>query len=329
MKKCLIFSYVALILSIIVSGRGAEVTKPKETTPKIEISEYRAPETLPPTAEPESQPSTVRVLHNSAVTEMDMEEYIIGVTAAEMPASFEPEALKAQAVAARSYALYCMRSGKHPDADVCTDPACCQAWQSEEELREKWGDKEEYYEKISAAVSSTAGEYLSYGGQAVFAAFHSSSAGETEDSGEIWSPVPYLVSVSSPESEKDVPNFVSTVDCAPLDFRDTILHDHPEADFTSPRAGWVTELRRDNSGRVDTAVIGGTEISGAELRRLFSLRSTAFTLDYTGSAFCFTVTGYGHGVGMSQYGANVMARDGYSYRDILFHYYPETELKTM
>lgn len=329
MKKCLIFSYAALILSIIVSGKGASVPEPRATPAKIEITEYRAPETLPPTAEPEVQPRTIRVLHESAVTETDMEEYIIGVTAAEMPASFETEALKAQAVAARSYALYCKHGGKHQEADVCTDPACCQAWQSEEELREKWNDNGEYYDKIAAAVRETAGEYLSYNGQAVFAAFHSSSAGETEDSGEIWSPVPYLVSVSSPESERDVPNFVSTVECSPLDFRDTVLHDHPEANFTSPRANWVTELRRDASGRVDTAVIGGAEISGEEMRSLFSLRSTAFTLDYTGSAFRFTVTGYGHGVGMSQYGANVMARDGYTYRDILFHYYPETELKTM
>ena len=114
--------------------------------------------------------------------------------------------------------------------------------------------------------------------------------------------------------------------CSPIDFRDTILSAHPEADFSGPEEEWMGEIRRDASGRVASAVLGGEELDGKELRALFSLRSTAFTLAYDAGGFCFTVTGYGHGVGMSQYGADKMARQGADYREILAHYYPGTEL---
>ena len=146
------------------------------------------------------------------------------------------------------------------------------------------------------------------------------------DCGQVWNPSPYLVSVSSPETAEDVPNFVSAVECTPLDFRDTLLYAHPEADFTGEESTWIGEMSLDASGRVASAILGGVPMEGTELRRLFSLRSTAFTLEYTGGRFRFTVTGYGHGVGMSQYGANVMAREGANYADILAHYYPGTVL---
>ena len=258
---------------------------------------------------------------------MDMQEYLVGVVAAEMPASFQDEALKAQAVAARTYAMYCALGQKHGEAQVCTDYSCCQAWQSDEALRQKWGgDYDTYSQKIRAAVEATAGQYLSYEGQPVFAAFHSSSAGATEDCGQVWNPSPYLISVSSPETAEDVPNYVSTVECTPLDFRDTLLYAHPEADFTGEESGWIGQISLDGSGRVASAVLGGVSMKGTELRQLFSLRSTAFRLEYTGESFRFTVTGYGHGVGMSQYGANVMAREGETYTGILAHYYPGTVL---
>ena len=257
-----------------------------------------------------------------------MQSYLVGVVAAEMPASFEPEALKAQSVAARSYALYCAATGRHGDtAQVCTDFACCQAWSSEDTLRQNWGGSyDERLEKIKTAVEATAGEYLCYDGAPVFAAFHSSSAGATEDCGAIWSARPYLISVDSPETAEEVPDYISSVELSALDFRDTVLYAHPNADFTGDEGEWIGEITRDESGRVATAVLGGEKLSGTELRSLFSLRSTAFTLEYTGSSFLFTVTGFGHGVGMSQYGANAMAKSGADYRGILAHYYPGTQL---
>ena len=223
--------------------------------------------------------------------------------------------------------MYCASFSKHGEAQVCTDYRCCQAWQSEETMRTKWGeDYDANADKIRAAVEATRGEYLAAGGEAIFAAFHSSSASRTENSADVWSAVPYLVSVESPETAEDVPNFISTVVCSPIDFRDTVLSAHPEADFSGAEEGWIGELRRDGSGRVASVVLGGTEIRAAELRQLFSLRSTAFELIYEDGVFTFTAAGFGHGVGMSQYGADKMARLGADYREILAHYYPGTEL---
>lgn len=322
MKRTILMSYIALAIAVVLSaaaGRGTE-SAPEETAPPVESS---VSETTPQTL---SAPERISLLTGDGILEMDMQEYLIGVVAAEMPATFPDEALKAQAVAARTYAMNCAAGEKHGDAQVCADYKCCQAWQNDAALREKWGaDYDMYLEKISAAVAATAGQYLSYDGEAVFAAFHSSSAGATEASGSIWSTRPYLISVSSPETEEDVPNFVSRVDCSELDFRDTLLSAHPEADFTGDASGWVGEISRDESGRVASVVLGGVSVAGTELRSLFSLRSTAFELEYDGG-FHFTVRGYGHGVGMSQYGAKVMAEDGADYRAILAHYYPGCEL---
>lgn len=281
----------------------------------------------PPLTAPSSLKLTVRVLYGEEVVETPLEDYLVGVVAAEMPADFELEALKAQAVAARTYTLYCARTGRHGDADVCTDYRCCQAWKSNTAMREGWG--EAYADKLArirAAVDATAGEVLRFEGEAVFAAFHSSSAGFTEDCGAIWSGLPYLVSVSSPESADTVPGYVSTVERSPLDFRDTLLSACPEADFTGEPETWIGEITRDGSGRVAEATLGGARFTGVKLRELFALRSTAFELAYEDGVFRFTVTGFGHGVGMSQYGANVMAAGGADYRTILAHYYPGTEL---
>ena len=263
----------------------------------------------------------VRVKHGDMVVTGPLEEYLVGVVAAEMPADFAPEALRAQAVAARTYTLYCMRSGKHADADVCTDYRCCQAWRGEEDA--------EKLARIRDAVYSTAGEYLEFAGQAAFTAFHSSSPGFTEACGAIWSELPYLVSVSSPESADSVPGFVSRVDIGVFDLRDTLLAACPDADFSAPPEEWFGEITRDESGRVSAAVICGQVFTGVKLRELLKLRSTAFTVDCADGIFTFTVTGSGHGVGMSQYGADIMAMDGADYHEILAHYYPGTKLASL
>lgn len=332
MKKTILMSYLALIivLGFPLLLRGQPL--PAADSPGPTAVETPAPETSP---EPSPEiaaaaapaPESIKVLTGDGIVTMDMQEYLVGVVAAEMPASFDSEALKAQAVAARTYAMYCAAGAKHGEAQVCTDYACCQAWHSDEALRQNWGGEyDAYIQKIRQAVEATAGQYLTYEGQPVFAAFHSSSAGATEDCGQVWNPSPYLVSVSSPETAEDVPNYVSLVECTPLDFRDTLLYAHPEADFTGDESTWIGEISLDQSGRVASAVLGGVSMEGTELRRLFSLRSTAFSLVYTDGVFRFTVTGYGHGVGMSQYGANVMARQGETYTGILAHYYPGTVL---
>lgn len=269
------------------------------------------------------------VLTDGSIETVTMSDWLPGVVAGEMPASFEPEALKAQAVAARTYIMYSMGREKsaHPEADVCDDPGCCKAHASDETLRQNWGESyESNWAKILEAVRSTDGEYMSYGGEVIQAVFHSSSAGHTEDSAAIWQAQPYLVSVDSPETAEDVPNYVSSLSVSPEDFKSTVQTLHPEAQLEGDPAYWLGAAVHDASGRVESVDIGGAQVPGTELRTLFELRSTAFALDYTPDGFLFTVTGYGHGVGMSQYGANVMAEDGADYEEILTHYYPGAEL---
>ena len=247
-------------------------------------------------------------LSGGEAVETTMADWLPGAVAGEMPASFEPEALKAQAVAARTYILHLMASPKsaHPDAAVCDDPACCKAHLTAEQMRSNWGDAyDANYAKILDAVRSTDGQYLAYEGEPIEALFHSSSAGMTEDAAEVWSARPYLVSVDSPETAEDVPNYVTSVTVSETGFAETIHSAYPDIQLSGESAFWLGAVTRDGSGRVETVDVGGTLIPGTEMRTLFDLRSTAFTLDRTDEGFLFTVTGYGHGVGMSQYGANV------------------------
>ena len=336
LKKNLLMACCALLLIYLLplalpARTAARAEEPAATLPALPTEAFPSPAPQDPAPEDDASAPlpvhTLRLLAGAEVLELPLEDYLVGVVAAEMPASFPAEALKAQAVAARSYALCQIVSGKHPDADLCADPCCCQAWRSEEQLRESWGeDAGEKLRAVREAVASTAGEYLSYEGEPALAVFHSSSAGSTEDCGAVWSPRPYLVSVSSPETARDVPGYLSELRCAPLDFRDAILSAYPEADFSGPEEAWIGPAALDGSGRVASQTLGGIEIPGKELRTLFSLRSTAFTLALEEGSFVFTVTGFGHGVGMSQYGAMVMAREGADYREILAHYYPGTRL---
>lgn len=307
MKRILIICYVILLLSYCFPIFGVHFDRPREQS------------------EPAAQ--TVSVIADGEERVLDMTEYLTGVVAAEMPASFEYEALKAQAVAARSYAMYCMMSGKHGSGRTCTSSGCCQAYLTDGEMRERWGTGyDKYRGRIYDAVKATEGEYLSYMGKPAQAVFHSSSAPMTEDSGNVWGYVPYLVSVSSPESAENVPNYVSYVSVSPEDLKNTVLSAHPEAVFPEDASQWKGEIVRDGSGRVQSMELGGVKISGKEARYLFLLRSTAFDLSLDNGNFLFTVIGFGHGVGMSQYGANVMARNGADYASILAHYYPGTAI---
>ena len=266
---------------------------------------------------------TLRVLDGDTVTEMSFSEYLQGVLRAEMPASFREEALCAQAVAARTYTCYKMLGGgNHGDtADICTDHTCCQAFLPKDRAAENWGDHAERYEaKIENAVSATDGQVMLYNGVPILAVFHSSSASETWSSGEVWTQdLPYLQSVSSPEGE-EVPNYYSTVELTEAEFREKFLAAHPEAELSGPASGWVRDpvLR---GVHVEEITIGGVTVPGPSVRSIFGLRSASFEIEAKGGKMVFYVTGYGHGVGLSQYGANAMAEAGSSWREILEHYY--------
>lgn len=298
-------------------------------------NDLQTPEPSPPVFNESSSGTDADMLFTAIIgsdpTEVSMADYLPGVVAGEMPASFEPDSLMAQAVAARTYILYRMGHAceNHPDCDVCGDSACCKAYLDEHALREKWGDNYDInMKKITDACTNTDGQYLCFDGEPIQATFHSSSAGVTEDSANIWKAAPYLVSVDSPEDADDVPNYITTVEVSPGDFASTVCDIFPSADLSGDPSDWLGDMIRNGSGRVDAVTLGNTAVSGTALRDLFELRSTAFTLEYTGFSFLFTVTGYGHGVGMSQYGANVMASRGVAWQEILEHYYPGTYISS-
>lgn len=267
---------------------------------------------------------TVAVLQeDGSILSQPLSEYLWGVVAAEMPASFEPEALRAQAVCARTYTVWMMTQGsKHAPADICTDSSCCQAYTTQDAASARWGSLAvAYTEKISAAVADTDGTIAAYDGMPIQALFFSSSAGATEDASAVWgNALPYLASVPSPEGE-EVPNYHSTVTLSPEDARARITAAYPEAVLSDSPAEWFSPPTYTATGRVAELTVGGITLSGGAARSLFSLRSSYFRVDASDEAVTFSVTGYGHGVGLSQYGANAMARAGSGWQDILTHYY--------
>ena len=290
-----------------------------------------------PAAEPEpAAPETAAMHHDRDVTltiqdggtteQMTLERYLTGVVRGEMPASFEMEALRAQAAAERSYVYYQLAAGRkdaHPDADFCTDHTCCSAYLSETAAREKWGgDFAPWNTRVEQAVSDTDGQVVLYNGRPILAVFHSSSAGRTAAAGDVWSgDLPYLVSVDSPEGEATVPNYYSTVTFTAAEAKEKLLAAHPELKLSGTPDRWFGAAAENGSGRVETVSVGGTDIEGTELRRIFGLRSACFTVAADSESVTFRVTGYGHGVGMSQYGANQLAREGKTWQEILEWYY--------
>lgn len=281
----------------------------------------------------------VRVfLHeNGRITEMPLEEYVNGVVAAEMPAGFEPEALKAQAVAARTFAVKNMAAfggsglAEHPGADISTDHRSGQAWLSEEQLKERWGAAyPKYREKITRAVADTAGMIAVYNGEPIHAVFHSTSGARTASAKEVWgSDYPYLVSVDCPW-DQNAPRYQDTKEFALADI-ETILGagSGVVTALKTGSSGAVAVLNRTDSGRVDKMRIGSSVLSGVEIRDKMGLRSTNFTFSVQGDKLVVKTIGYGHGVGLCQYGANGMAKEGRDFRQILTHYYTGVSLRNI
>lgn len=260
----------------------------------------------------------------------ELEEFLIGVVAAEMPADYPAEALKAQAVAARSYILYRENAlnSLHPGAAVCVDPAHCFAWLDEEALREKWGTGyEESFSRVKSAVDATAGEYLSYAGSPINAVFHAVSGGMTESAADVWSAdIPYLQAVES-AGETSAAGFLTETEVSADALRAELLSRYPEAELPAEPAEWFSDITRSGSGGVISVAVGNLRLHGNEIRSLCSLRSSNFTVEYRDSTFYFTTRGYGHGVGMSQYGAHVLADEGLDYKRILTWYYTGVTLE--
>lgn len=267
---------------------------------------------------------------------MPLEDYVKGVVAAEMPGEFHIEALKAQAVASRTYALY--RSQKFPEGhpDHPTAPLCtgvhCQAFLSLGELEsihsKKWVDK--YWPKIEEAVNSTKGEIIYYDGQIIEPLYHSTSGGMTEDSMDVFATdVPYLKSVKSP-GEEGAPKYKELITFTISEFLSKLKEKYPGVNINKDNLpNKIKLVEKSDSGRVNKIFVDGQVVEGREIRELYGLNSTNFKILYnprTGIVDIETI-GYGHGVGMSQWGANAMGKKGNNYKDILKHYYTGIEIK--
>ena len=314
MKKQMLLSFLAgAVVPLVLAALF-------QKTPALPEAES---ESISPTQTAAAQdPATVLTVVNRAgnLQQMDLREYLVGVVLAEMPADFASEALKAQAVVARTYTRKRMEGGKHGQAAVCMDSGCCQGWRSGEDYLAQ-GGKPSAVEKVRAAVADTDGLVLRYEGRLIDATYFSCSGGVTEDAVAVWGQdVPYLKSVQSP-GEEEAPRFSDSVTFSPGDFAGKL-----GLSAAGDPGSWFGAVTYTAGGGVETMVIRGKSFSGTQLRAKLGLRSTAFAIAVSGDKITVTTRGFGHRVGMSQYGAQAMAREGSSFSEILAHYYTGTEL---
>ena len=245
----------------------------------------------------------VSLLHvkTGAIEKIKLDEYLLGVVSAEMPADFEMEALKAQAVVARTYTIYKIihSNGKHGEADICDDSTCCQAWISKEDRFARWEEqkREENWNKIVQAVNSTAGKIITYDNQPINAFFHSNSGGRTEMPINVWggSGYPYLQCVET-AGEENYSQYASEVELTKEEVIEKIKAKYSKVELDWNKTDEIKILEYTDSGRVKTIKFGNTNLSGVEARTLFGLKSTNFKVEISENKVKFSVIGYGHGV---------------------------------
>ena len=336
MKKLL--SFVLLLTSCAVFSPLLTVGIAAEQSETVFEPEVSVTENILVLPEPISydQTTTVRLSVAGETRELALKDYLMGVLAAEMPAGFPEEALKAQAVAARTYTLYKMASYResalpecHNGADLCDDPGHCEAFLDlDEEADALWGESADVYlQRLEAAVTQTDGLVLVYEDEPIAAVFCAASTEKTESAADIWGrDLPYLTSVDSPGGS-DCSQYQGVVTVRQSDFRDAILSIAPEADFSGAPGTWFRDSHRSEAGSVIDVLVGEVRLTGSQVRQAAGLNSANFKVKVEGENLVFTTVGYGHGVGLSQYGARYLAMGGQTYDQILYHYYPGTQLR--
>lgn len=276
----------------------------------------------------------ITVLVDGEARMMKLEDYVVSVVAGEISPDFPTEAIRAQAVAARTYALYKQKTGRpaqHEEADVCDDPAHCAAFVDlKTEAAARWGEQANTAQDIiRQAVEDTAGQVLTYEGEPIVAVFSSAAGEKTERAVDVWgSDIPYLQSVDSPGGEA-CPKYYDAVVLTADEIRERAAKTLPSADLSGDPSGWFKASERSEAGGIVRMKFGGVEVKGTVMRTLLGLNSTNFTVKIDGNTLTFTTTGYGHGVGLSQWGAKYSAEQGQTYDEILAHYYPGTTLTTI
>ncbi len=319
-SACIIAIVVFILLAVVlpaVSVKKNAAPAENDPMPEIEFSISKLPES-----------GDITVWVDGNYKKMPMEEYLVGVVAAEMPASYEMEALKAQAVAARTYTQYKRDHGgcsAHPGADICGDSNHCQAYMTPQEMADEWGsDAAKYTQKIVDAVNETRGQMIYYDGEEIQVFFCASAGGRTENSENVYGKaLPYLVSVSS-EGEETSSHYYGEVTVSRETFIKKMKAFSPGIKFDSSQI--IGKITRFESGRVESIEIGNETFTGREVREIFGLNSANFTVKADDS-ITFSTIGFGHGVGMSQTGANAMAKKGADYIEILTHYFTGVTVK--
>lgn len=278
--------------------------------------------------------STIKLYHQDLgeTEELPIDEYLYGVVSAEMPVNYNIEALKAQAIVARTYTLYQIINGakKHDGADICDKSTCCQAWISKENRLAKWeeDERDESWYKIVKSVDETSGKIITYSGKPIDAFFHANSGGKTESASNVWGGenLPYLQSVET-SGEDGYSGYSTEVTLSKDNLKEKLKGVYPNIEINLENPDEIKILEYTESGRVRTIKVGNTSVVATKLRSCLGLRSTFFDVKIDGENITFNVIGYGHGVGMSQTGADSLAKQGYNAEDIVKHFYTGVEVE--
>lgn len=330
------FTIIIIIICVILFGINSYINK-KEISKKMEKEKSKECDEKNTIEYKAEQIIRVKYTKTGEIVAMDINDYLRGVVPSEMPPSYDIEALKAQAVVARTYTYKKMMSkGEGEEADICDNHTHCQAFYDKDTLFSIWRKRgfseeliKEYWSKINEAVVSTQNQVITYNGEYIKAFFHASSPYKTENIDQIWGgeKLPYLVSVENEEKE-DYQNRTSCVKVSFDDFKLKIKGKYGK-DITDDECKNTCINEYTTSGRVKNIKAGDVVVSAENLRTMFALKSTDFKLEAKEDCLVFNVTGYGHGIGMSQVGADTYASKGYSYIDIIKHYYTGVEIETL
>ena len=336
MKKMLLYilSFIILFFILPIIFTITPKAETEEVVSNIENVTQEQPEQEEETTIYDYQKyKTIKLFHSGSgqIEELPIDEYLYGVVSSDMPANFEIEALKAQSIVARTYTIYQImnNSGKHPGADICDNSSCCQAWISKDERLSKWApeEAESNWNKIVDAINSTSGKIITYQNKPINAFFHSNSGGKTESSLNIWGGIdyPYLKSVET-AGEEGYTQYSSEAKFTKEELLNKLKEKYEDCEIDYSQENCIQILEYTTSGRVKTIKFGNKEIAGTEARTILGLRSTNFTLTISGDEIIFSVIGYGHGVGMSQTGADALAKSGSNCEEIIKHFYTDVEI---
>ncbi len=341
MKKILIYllSFILIIFIIpaFLTKRTTPTSSKKETERQLQDNNQQEQTTENQTEISNkntynySKYGTISLLHKKTgeVEQVKLDEYLCNVVSAEMPATFEQEALKAQAIVARTYTIYKILNKKHDNADICDDSTCCQAWISKDDRLAKWEEnqRESNWQKICSAVNETSGKIITYENKPIDAFFHSNSGGITEVPVNVWGGTgyPYLQSVET-SGENTYTQYASEVTLSQEELINKLKEKYSDISIDFTNSEDIKILEYTESTRVKTVKFGNHEISGVEARTLFGLKSTNFEISRDGNNIKFSVKGYGHRVGTSQTGADSMAKNGSKAEEIIKHFYTGVEI---